>query len=160
MQARHLQLAYMKEHSLCVCERVYTALFMRREQELEDVQLVPCASSQGLVSSFPGSSSCPSFTSFQPQSLMLLQLSIMGSPHCQPLDEMCCHLSYPSFYISSLVSWNEWLPHEHLSQSHEMAPATALWKGWIRRHRYWKQCSGTGLANISSQHSTRFCSPL
>lgn len=26
---------------------------MRREQELEEVQLVPCASSHGLVSSFP-----------------------------------------------------------------------------------------------------------
>lgn len=43
--------------SLCVCvcerERVYIGLFMRREQELEEVQLVPCASCHGLVSSFP-----------------------------------------------------------------------------------------------------------
>lgn len=43
----------MKEHSLSVCEIVYIALSMSREQELEEVQLVPCASCHGLVKSFP-----------------------------------------------------------------------------------------------------------
>lgn len=122
-KARDLQLAYMREYSLSECETVYVAFFRSREQELEEVQLVPCASCHGLVNSF-------SFILILP----LLYFYFISS--CQPyvLLPACCRAHFtsavnlrmsctvpqkcPSFYISSQGSWNGWLVCKHLSCSH------------------------------------------
>lgn len=167
MQARHLQLAYMKEHSLCVWGGVYIALFMRRERELAEVQLVPCASRHGLVSSFPWVFILSLFYFISISCLMLFRLAIMRSPHfhCQPLDGMCCASEAP-ILLHQLSRKLKWLIPTRTSilqpsaDRREMAPAAALWRRRIDRQGYRKRWNGTGLANISSQHSMRYCSPL